>query len=157
MMGATHAAIGMAAGMALATYAGATPTQVLFLGGVTALSALLPDVDHPQSILRRQLGFAGKAAFFWLPHRGFTHTLIALALVSAITIYFLPFEIAFAFIIGYASHLLADSLTHSGVPLVWPVLAHKYTLHLMKTGGLLEWFIHLLCVGVIGMMMLQLF
>lgn len=38
----------------------------------------------------------------------------------------------------YFSHLLADSLTKGGVPLLMPITKHKYTLGLMKTGHFLE-------------------
>ena len=38
----------------------------------------------------------------------------------------------------YLSHLLADSLTHGGVPLLMPFTRRRFTLGLMKTGHLLE-------------------
>jgi inner membrane protein len=155
MMGATHAIVGMVAGMMIATYAHAAPAQVLFLGGVSALAALLPDIDHPNASLRQRMGVAGHVAFFWLPHRGITHTLIALAMVSAVTLYFLPPQVAFAFISGYASHLLADSLTRSGVPLVWPLLNYRYGFRMMSTGGLFEQIINLICIGIIGWMVVS--
>lgn len=153
MMGATHAVIGITIGMVAATSAGLPPTQVLFLGGVAALSALVPDVDHPAGIIRRRLGAGGHIAFFWLGHRGITHTLIAWAVMSAVTLYFLPSNVAFAFSCGYASHLLADMLTRSGVPLVYPLTDYRYSLRLMRTGGLFEGLIGLICVGIVCWMM----
>lgn len=148
--------LGLASGMVLATYAGMEPTQVLFLGGISALSALLPDIDHPAGKLRRQLGASGHIAFFWMKHRGISHTLIALAMVSAVTLYFLPIKVAFAFIVGYASHLLADMLTHSGVPLLSPLLDHRYSVGVMKTGGIFESVIRMICILVIARMILGL-
>lgn len=156
MLGATHAVIGMAAGMGIATYAGMEPTQILFLGGISALSALLPDIDHPAGSLRRQLGAVGHISFFWMKHRGVTHTLISLAMVSAVTLYFLPVKVAFAFIAGYGSHLLADMLTHSGVPLVYPLLKYRYSFGVMKTGGIFEAIIRMICILVIARMILDL-
>lgn len=151
-MGPTHAAIGLTVCMVAAHSAGLPPTQVLFLGVVSALGALVPDIDHPASAIRRRLGIAGNVAFFWLGHRGITHTLIMLAAVSAATLYFLPPNMAFAFICGYASHLLADMLTRSGVPLVYPLTDYRYSLRLMRTGGLAEVVVWLICVGVVGWM-----
>lgn len=112
-----------------------------------------------QILIIRRLEFDGDSdcqgiwLFFWLGHRGLTHTLLALAAVSAVTLYFLPLHTALAFIAGYSSHLLADSLTRSGVPLVWPLLDHRYGLKVLKTGGLFEGLINLVCLGVIAWMM----
>ena len=39
--------------------------------------------------------------------------------------------------VGYLSHLLADGLTPSGVPLLWP-MKRRFTLNLCVTGSLRE-------------------
>lgn len=90
------------------------------------LTSLLPDIDHPRSVLGRR--------FYWISvpiarifgHRGFTHSILAilcgigffrLALFSSCSV---PTDSLQAMIIGYFSHLFADMLTPVGVPLLWP-------------------------------------
>lgn len=101
--------------------------------------ALTPDLDQPTAnIWRRLLG--GNAVgdifhFFSGGHRHFTHSLIGIlgigwlaqwgikelinpALVPAVTILWR------AFMIGYISHPIADTLTDRGVPWLWPLRWH---------------------------------
>lgn len=131
---------------------------------MAVLGGLLPDVDEPSSTLGREipggrtgrllLGAAavmvgvryrslvallvgvGLAALALIPHRGVTHSLVALGAVglaahSLPTLYLRPL---FA---GYASHLVLDALTPEGVPLLWP-LRIRIGLPLVRTGGVLE-------------------
>ena len=74
-----------------------------------------------------------------IPHRGPTHWLVtwlglsALAVTGAALLHW-PLLLAYAFGAGYLSHLLADALTVSGVPLLWPFSDRK--IHLLP--GLLR-------------------
>lgn len=54
-----------------------------------------------------------------LPHRTFTHSLLALGMITWAT-YILEPEWAPVVFAGYLSHLVADSLTPHGVPWLWP-------------------------------------
>lgn len=106
---------------------------------VGALAALLPDVDHPHGTVRQRLGCLGDLMFFWLPHRGLTHTMVVAMLFAGLTIQLLPAPLGMAAAIGYGSHLLLDAMTPAGVPLLWPGF------HVMcrapvriRTGGWLE-------------------
>ncbi|AKK19668.1 metal-dependent hydrolase [Candidatus Liberibacter africanus] len=90
------------------------------------LSCLLPDIDHPKSFISQRF----KTFFFFpsfiLNHRGFTHSILAVILYGWLIHYFFPLEkISYqgfqdSLIIGYVSHLVADILTPSGIPLLWP-------------------------------------
>jgi membrane-bound metal-dependent hydrolase YbcI (DUF457 family) len=65
-----------------------------------------------------------------IPHRGPTHWLLtwfglSLLAVGAVIALHWPMPFAFAFSVGYLSHLLADTLTHSGVPLLGPMSKHR--------------------------------
>jgi inner membrane protein len=122
MRGSTHAAIGLLGAAALALEYNITqpaPLGLILAGGV--LGALLPDIDHPNSRISHKAGIAG-APFRLFGHRGFTHSLLALALVwlglAAIQI---PLVYGLAFIIGYASHMISDAMTPSGIVLLWPL------------------------------------
>jgi len=65
-----------------------------------------------------------------IPHRGPTHWLLTwfvlspLAMSAVIALHW-PMPFAFAFSVGYLSHLLVDTLTHSGVPLLGPLSKHR--------------------------------
>ncbi|WP_367680425.1 metal-dependent hydrolase [Candidatus Fukatsuia anoeciicola] len=91
------------------------------------LTSLLPDIDHPSSIIGQQLKWISLFMAKLFGHRGFTHSL--LAVFSSIILirsdiftywFFLPDDVLHAMIIGYFSHLLADMLTPAGIPLLWP-------------------------------------
>lgn len=121
MMAGTHMAAGVLVGGAAGIGSGLPPTETLILCGVGALSALLPDIDHPNSALRRRTGLPGHLAFGWIRHRGITHTIPALVMVSIASALLLPWLAAVVMAGGYASHLLLDACTRSGVPLAWPL------------------------------------
>ncbi|WP_345860848.1 metal-dependent hydrolase [Shewanella algae] len=48
--------------------------------------------------------------------------------------------------IGYMSHIIADMLTDSGVPLLWPV-QKRFGITICKTGGVLE---HIVAYGLLA-------
>lgn len=74
------------------------------------IGSLLPDADHPKAP-------AGRILPLWLffKHRKFTHTLYGLALFSILYFSLLGIEWVYPFIVGYVSHLIADSTTPMGV------------------------------------------
>ncbi len=136
MMGVTHALIGASVGLLLMP--SAAPLDHAAAGALCAVAALLPDVDHPQSLIRGKMGFAGDLAFGWFGHRGITHSLVAVALVALGAFALLPHPVAVIISAGYCSHLVADGITRGGIPLFAPLNRKRYGLHLMTTGGLLE-------------------
>lgn len=96
------------------------------------LGSLLPDLDHSEGRLanERILGIPILKPLSWLigvifGHRGATHSLLALAgLVALGELPILPWSWAHLGLLlgwGYAFHLLADMMTKSGVPLLWPL------------------------------------
>ncbi|MBI5671286.1 MAG: metal-dependent hydrolase [Chloroflexi bacterium] len=149
MEGKTHAMIGVAVGLAVAYAHHAPVDKTIVLAAIGGLAGLLPDIDHPQSTIRRGAGVAGNVAFFWLRHRGLTHTLLALVLLGAASAYFMPGSLAMATSVGYVSHLIADMMTRAGLPILWPLSAKS--IHLppgLRTGGWLESVVFLLALGV---------
>lgn len=94
--------------------------QIPITMAVGAFFALLPDVDHPATPLRRKMGIVGHVGLFWLKHRGLTHTLLALWVVALVAWRLLPLPLALTVVAAYASHLLADMATVSGLPIFWP-------------------------------------
>lgn len=100
------------------------------------VGALTPDLDQPTAnLFRRVLG--GKLVHrlfttFSGGHRHFTHALIGIVAIGAFLRWlifryiqpdFYPPALAlwYAFMIGYISHPIADTLTDHGVPWLWPL------------------------------------
>ena len=157
MMGHTHALIGSALGLGAALSIHASTNQALLLIGIGAVAALIPDIDHPQGSIRRKLGCLGNLLFGRLKHRGITHTLIALVAVAAAAFTALPPLIGVVVSIAYLSHILADMLTVSGLPIFWPYKKDSY--HLMPKRFCMTtdtWPEHLISLGLVVMIGSQL-
>lgn len=131
MMGRTHALIGLST-LWLFQWSGTlnaetlAPLIVLALGGVLA-----PDLDAQDSILKR-FAIAGLRPFVPLSqllhqafgHRGLLHSLLGLGFFTLLCgvplAVWLGWPSGAVVTLGYASHLLADSATKSGIPLLYP-------------------------------------
>lgn len=107
-------------------------------------SALLPDLDHPKSVLGQRLPWISKPLSRLFGHRGFTHSLLAVAtavwgLNQSLPPDTLPMGVKDALIVGYLSHLLGDWLTPAGIPLFWPI-KRRYRLPgwPLRSGGAIE-------------------
>lgn len=104
------------------------------------LGALAPDLDGyeskikhlkiPTSTKRRSpyikpFLLLSEGLHFLFGHRSFMHSLLAVFILSGIAltlhhVYGGNILLYAAFVFGYLSHLLADSLTKSGIPLLYP-------------------------------------
>ncbi|ROP62368.1 inner membrane protein [Enterobacter sp. BIGb0383] len=90
------------------------------------LTCLLPDIDHPKSVLGQRLKWIAVPVARAFGHRGFTHSL--LAVFGALALFYLqvpqnamiPPDALQGMVLGYLSHILADMITPAGVPLLWP-------------------------------------
>ncbi|ARJ64976.1 hypothetical protein WV31_04490 [Magnetospirillum sp. ME-1] len=143
MMVVSHVVLGAAAWI-LAERAG----LVMPLGpegaAAAALGALLPDIDHPSSWIGRRLWPVSKPLSMVLGHRGLTHSLLAVIGGLAVLMLMEParglVRLAEPLALGYLSHLAADALTPSGVPLLWP-WRQRFGIGLCSTGGVMEWLV----------------
>lgn len=70
------------------------------------------------------------------PHRGFTHSVIALTIVS-FSAFLYNVQFGKAAMMAYASHLLVDLPNKRGEQLLWP-LDKKYCLNLCKSDGIIS-------------------
>lgn len=97
----------------------------IILGAI--LGCLLPDIDHPQSWIGQRFKLFSKIIFKIFGHRKFTHSiffiLICIILINYSSSFRLifPLDLIHAVVYSYISHILADMLTPSGVPLFWPL------------------------------------
>jgi inner membrane protein len=85
-------------------------------------------------------------------HRTFTHSLMFLLFTTMIINIFSK-EIALIWFISYTSHLVLDSLTRSGIPLLMPIRNKRYGLRLFTTGGIFDkileyvgWILLVICI-----------
>ena len=160
MVGKTHLVIGLttlAGANAAAGFIQPHPFKDIPVGPVLCimaaiLGALAPDLDAEESQIQAELGQVGLALSNWLhsfgvEHRGLTHygltTLVVIASSGWLGWWLGYPDVGLAFGLGYLSHVLADSLTLTGVPLLWPW--HKtQNFHLLpaalriRTGGPVE-------------------
>lgn len=123
----------------------------IIAGGL--LTCLLPDIDHPKSVLGQRLTWVSKPIARLCGHRGFTHSL--LPIIVGILLFILglfpekaiPLDVLHAMIIGYLSHIVADMLTPAGVPLLWPS-RWRFRVPILRSykGNQLE---RLLCISVL--------
>jgi len=148
MMGYTHAAAGAFVGAAVGQIAGMPG----FGASIGALAAVLPDIDHPGSIIGRHLRPASVLLEVTAGHRTITHTMwfcLGIGVLAGFSARMFQCSIGQFFnsaptwlwfcvaVLGAMSHLLLDGLTHSGVEPFSPVLSLSFR-GPVRTGGILE-------------------
>lgn len=161
VMGTTHLASGVAAGLAVGVLA-PSPVLGLACGVVGGLTSYGPDLDHPSARATRELGPLGWLVCHCLrgvsslltgtKHRGITHSLlfavVVAALVGVVAAQWLPLGVAallaLAGFAGVMAALAGDAVTRSGLDhVLWPL---EWRLEIPKglrllTGGLMERFV----------------
>jgi len=135
MLGRNHRTSGVLAGFGVGVVAGLSWPVLVPFTLLTAVAALLPDLDSYNSIATKCLGPLGHPVCFGLrwasvrlggnAHRGLTHTVAAWLAVSILVTLLVgmtsPFWwIALAISLGYLTHLAGDIGTIRGLPLLWP-------------------------------------
>lgn len=141
MTGTTHQMIALLAAGWILTINPISPGPVVAtLALITVMiGALTPDLDQPAANLWRRM-LAGRAIgnifqIFSGGHRHLTHSLFGIILIGLVSrwaalniinpVYQAPAQIIWiAFMIGYISHPIADTLTDRGVPWLWPLHLH---------------------------------
>jgi inner membrane protein len=112
----THLSFALLLGLALLKVTNFSLPVLLFLGAV-AVSSLLTDIDTATSLI----GSKVKAVSFFFGHRRFFHSIVCLVIAASLIFNLTKNpDYSLAFIIGYGSHLLLDSLTRGGTALFWP-------------------------------------
>ena len=148
----THIIAGVMAGYIVGATAGLPLLESGALGAVGGVAAMLPDIDHPHSAIRRKTGVLGTLAAFWMKHRGITHSIAALAVVWGVMLFIGQPLIGAAVVGGYASHLLLDGCTPAGVPLFWPASRRVHLLPSVvriRTGSFAEQGVALLLIALL--------
>lgn len=132
-----------------------------FIGRRMKLTALTFSIAGGASKgVNRLLGNSNKNGGTIISHRGITHTpILTIAIVSALLFIsnLLPgissslfSYMSIGFGLGILSHILLDSITKGGVPLLYPFTSKKFSFLPLKTGGMLENFVRLgMAVGTL--------
>ena len=136
MMGKSHIATGVCVGLLGLSFDASLqlqPTgQGMFLIAV-AIGSLLPDIDHPQSIISRKIPL-GSIVGRLVQHRGPFHSILGIVLLFGV-LWIGRVAIAsslsisddvvvlcwLGLLVGYVNHIVGDMLTVSGVKLFYPM------------------------------------
>lgn len=118
-----------------------------FIMGST-VGALIPDIDHPNSVISRQVpvisGLYRMVAVvdkgickllgqnYRMGHRGITHSLVPIGALLALLFFFgrelQIFELLLGLLVGCISHVVFDMLNPSGVPILLPFSDRRFRL-----------------------------
>lgn len=117
--------------------------------GMCFIGGLAPDFDNSTSKFWEKVpagSILGKLIDPLFAHRHISHSILGLVIFTLILNYFIKTDvIIFAFIIGYLSHLIMDTLTTEGVPWLFPIPYHigfpPYKQYRVKTGKFVEKFV----------------
>ncbi|MDD5086315.1 MAG: metal-dependent hydrolase [Candidatus Nanoarchaeia archaeon] len=122
MMFSTHLALGLTAATFFSQYLDIKNKAVFF--AVVFVSSILPDIDMYNSKIGKKIKPLSFLLNIFFGHRKIFHSLL-FAFIVCFLISFFNMEIGLAFFIGYASHLLIDSLTPSGTMPLYPLSNRK--------------------------------
>lgn len=117
------------------------------VGGV---AALLPDIDDNRSYIGSRFAPVAFPIRMIFGHRGITHSLLMLGILGGLVYFFgNDFGWMIPFVIGYASHLLADYVTNTGIPLFYPYSRRYRFVVTFGTGTWVEYVVvFLLSLGI---------
>jgi len=116
----THIAFGLFLFGSLQPILNLEPTPK-FLALLT-FACLLPDIDRPNSAIGSLLRPLSNYLYSRFGHRTATHSILALflLLLALSPLLFFDWRYLAFFGIGYISHLIADGMNTTGIPLCWP-------------------------------------
>lgn len=100
---------------------------------VAFLSTMIPDIDSLNSRYGRHWYFRPLQLF--VKHRGVFHSFSFIVLIFVLFYFWVP-VLAFPFLVGFGSHLIADCFTREGIKPFWPW--RKRIRGFIRTGGRLE-------------------
>lgn len=116
----THLSFSLLLGLILIKFMNLTVPTIIFLG-IICVAGFLPDIDNATSFIGRK----AKPISLFLSHRQFFHSILCAIVISLVLFNLVGVaDYAFAFLIGYGSHLFLDSFNKGGIALFWPSQIH---------------------------------
>jgi len=134
MLFRTHITFGFLTGLLLIRYL-EIKNQILFMV-VLLFFSIFPDIDELRSRISEKIKPLAFIIHFIFRHRGFFHSIYIPIALSTIFFAISQQMLGIAALFGYLSHLFLDSLTLSGVRLLYPLKKKLYSF--IKTGSLAE-------------------
>lgn len=150
MNAGSHIATGALAGLLLAQTTTTTLQDTALLVGITAVAALLPDIDHPGATINRKL-IVTKLVALIVGHRGITHSIWVVAMIAGLYLH-TGLLAMLGVLVGYSVHIVVDMLTSAGVRLFAPI--SRASIHLLprpvrlRAGSWQEFAVIAGCIGV---------
>ncbi len=106
------------------------------------LGSLIPDIDHSKSFFGRK----AKLISAILKHREAMHSLLCGICLSLVILFFTN-KYSYAFLLGFLSHLVLDSLNPKGIKWLWPL---RFRVRgPIKTGSFIELIIDIFFVFIL--------
>ena len=99
------------------------PTSKALLETATGvfIGSLLPDIDHPQSVIGRIVPFISGPLYSTVGHRTLTHSFFFMFSIAFLLSVFGKIFLAYGLIIGITSHILLDMVSIGyGVAFLYP-------------------------------------
>jgi inner membrane protein len=150
MIFSTHIAFGLMLATFFSGYLDITNKTVFFI--VLLFSSVLPDIDLYNSKIGKKVRPLSFLLNIFFGHRKIFHSLL-FSLIISFLISLFNVEIAMAFFIGYASHLIIDSLTPKGTMPLYP-LSNKKIKGFIDTGSFSDYILFFLFVVIFAYMVL---
>lgn len=132
MTGRTHIIAGVAVGIIASQFVPTIKQKAMLIGGCW-IGSLIPDIDTPNSMISKATVLI-HYLFSWCGHRKLTHSILGVLLFSLVIILLGVNALSIGLIMGYMSHLLMDSLTVQGIPILYPKLK-RYRIGKVRTGS----------------------
>ncbi len=146
MMYKTHVAFGILLGLLAFDYFNVD--KYAFFAAVI-FGSIFVDIDEAGSFIGRRTWPISNMIAYIFGHRGLFHSIFLAALIFFVLYHFGYAAIAFGFLIGYLSHLAADTLTIDGVRLFYP-FSRTAIRGFITTNGLMETIFFILVLFAIG-------
>ena len=145
MTGKTHLVCGLLCGELIVIGQNITDINTMsFVVLATAVGAIFPDIDQPQSMMSGSSGVAksmSRTIASVTQHRGITHTLAFMALIWYLFSFLMPYlghygpTVRACFIVGMISHLMLDTLNEKGIMWFWPFIWKHIHILRIRTGS----------------------
>lgn len=127
MMKRTHLLMGLAVTLPFVNWNNAT------LVPISVVVSFAPDIEH----------------VIGTKERGIMHSMLWLILMTTILL-FINYELGFLCFLSYGSHLLLDSFTLKGIPLMYPITKRPFGIRLIKARGSEDMFMALMFLYLIA-------